>query len=83
MSLRRLLQGGPLAFVKDGDILSYSVEKRSLELVNTGEEVSSQEALRILEEREEQEGLQPRSEAAERLWPVHQKRPVRHGGSRV
>ena len=52
--------GGPLAFVKDGDILSYSVEKRSLELVGIqGKEVSSQEALRILEERRT-EGLQPR-----------------------
>ena len=52
--------GGPLAFVKDGDILSYSVEKRSLELVGIqGKEVSSQEALRIPEERRT-EGLQPR-----------------------
>ena len=38
--------GGPLAFVKDGDILSYSVEKRSLELVGIqGKEVSSRRRL--------------------------------------
>lgn len=52
--------GGPLAFVKDGDILSYSVEKRSLELVGIqGKEVSPQDVIRILEERRK-EGLQPR-----------------------
>ena len=74
--------GGPLAFVKDGDILSYSVEKRSLELVGIqGKEVSSRRRLGYWR-REERKDCS-RAKPQRRLWPVHQKRPVRHGGSRV
>lgn len=51
--------GGPLAFVKDGDIIAYSVNSRSLELVGVqGAEITPQEAGKILEERRK-EGLRP------------------------
>ena len=52
--------GGPLAFVRDGDIISYSVEDRSLDLVGIqGEEMPLQEVGKVLEERRK-EGIVPR-----------------------
>ena len=73
--------GGPLAFVKDGDILSYSVEKRSLDLVGIqGKQVSPQDVITGGEKK----GRTAAAAKPQRcLWPVHQKCPVRHGGSRV
>ena len=54
--------GGPLAFVEDGDILSYSVKNRSLDIVGIrGEEKSPEEIEEILQERRKA-GILPRPE---------------------
>ena len=53
--------GGPLAFVHEGDILSYSVKNRTLNLVGAdGETFSPEEGAKLLEERRKQEKIVPR-----------------------
>ena len=52
--------GGPLAFVRDGDIISYSVKDRTLNLTGIkGEERTPKEIEKVLEERKK-EGIIPR-----------------------
>lgn len=52
--------GGPLAFVETGDIISYSVEKRTLNVVGIqGKELPEEEIERVLSERAKQ-GVVPR-----------------------
>lgn len=52
--------GGPLAFVRDGDIISYSVKDRTLNLTGIkGEERTPKEVEKVLEERKK-EGIIPR-----------------------
>jgi dihydroxy-acid dehydratase len=52
--------GGPLAFVRDGDIISYSVKDRTLNLTGLkGEERTPKEIEKVLEERKK-EGIIPR-----------------------
>jgi len=52
--------GGPLAFVRDGDIISYSVKDRTLDLTGIqGEERTLKEVEKVLEERKK-EGIIPR-----------------------
>lgn len=52
--------GGPLAFVRDGDIISYSVKDRTLNLTGIkGEERTPKEIEKMLEERKK-EGIIPR-----------------------
>lgn len=52
--------GGPLAFVRDGDIISYSVKDRTLNLTGIqGEERTLKEIEKVLEERK-REGIIPR-----------------------
>lgn len=52
--------GGPLAFVEDGDLISYSVSRRTLELVGIeGKLLPEEEINRILEERS-RKGILPR-----------------------
>jgi len=52
--------GGPLAFVRDGDIISYSVKDRTLDLTGIqGEERTLEEVEKVLEERKK-EGIIPR-----------------------
>lgn len=52
--------GGPLAFVETGDIISYSVEKRTLNVVGIqGKELPEEEIERVLSERSKQ-GVVPR-----------------------
>lgn len=52
--------GGPLAFVRDGDIISYSVKDRTLNLTGIqGEERTLKEIEKVLEERKK-EGIIPR-----------------------
>ncbi len=52
--------GGPLAYVRDGDIISYSVKDRTLNLTGIkGEERTPKEIEKVLEEREK-EGIIPR-----------------------
>ena len=51
-------RGGPLAFVKTGDVIHYDVEKRLLELVGIeGRECSPEEVMTVLSERQK-EGFQ-------------------------
>ena len=46
--------GGPLAYVCDGDIVEYDIEKRSLDVVGIqGELVGAEEAAKVLEQRRE------------------------------
>lgn len=46
--------GGPLAYVCDGDIVEYDIEKRSLNVVGIqGKIVGAEEAAKVLEERKE------------------------------
>lgn len=53
--------GGPLAFVHEGDILSYSVKNRTLNLVGAdGKTFSPEEGAKLLEERRKQEKIVPR-----------------------
>lgn len=52
--------GGPLAFVRDGDIISYSVKDRTLNLTGIkGEDRTPKEIEKVLEERKK-EGIIPR-----------------------
>ena len=52
--------GGPLAFVETGDLIAYSVEKRTLNIVGIqGRELPEEEIQRVLEERA-QKGVVPR-----------------------
>ena len=52
-------RGGPLAFVKTGDIIAYDVEKRSLDVVGIdGKEVSPEEVEAVFAKRRE-EGYRP------------------------
>lgn len=52
--------GGPLAFIETGDLIEYSVEKRSLNVVGIqGKELSKEEVERILKERSKK-GVVPR-----------------------
>lgn len=53
--------GGPIAYIKTGDIIRYSVMDRSLDLVGIqGEEMEPKEICKILEERK-------------RVWPLKKK----------
>ena len=52
--------GGPLAFVETGDLIAYSVENRTLNIVGIqGRELPEEEIQRVLEERA-QKGVVPR-----------------------
>ncbi len=53
--------GGPIAFVEEGDLIQYDIEKRSLNLVGiAGKEVSPEEAEKVLAERSKK-GIIPRA----------------------
>jgi len=50
--------GGPLAYIRTGDILEYDIEKRTLNVVGVdGKEVGAEEAGRVLEERRQTQPL--------------------------
>lgn len=52
--------GGPLAFLKTGDLIAYDIPKRKLEVIGIeGDEKSEYEIMKILEERSK-EGILPR-----------------------
>ena len=52
--------GGPLAFIETGDILEYSVQNRSLDVVGIqGQELSGEEIEAVLKKRSES-GILPR-----------------------
>ena len=52
--------GGPIAFVEEGDIISYNIPERKLDVVGIhGREVSPEEAAEVLKERSK-EGIVPR-----------------------
>lgn len=54
--------GGPLAFLREGDIIEYSVEKRSINCVGIeGKEITAEEVARVFAERAK-EGIIPRPE---------------------
>ena len=53
--------GGPLAYVHDGDIISYNVAARTIDVVGIeGQMVGAAEASRVLAARKETESLKPR-----------------------
>jgi len=55
-------RGGPIAFVEDGDIIEYDVEKRTIDLVGIhGREMSPEEVAAVLAERAKA-GVLPRPE---------------------
>ena len=52
--------GGPIAFIEDGDLISYSVENRTINMTGVhGEPCSVEEAARVLAERAKA-GIQPK-----------------------
>ena len=52
--------GGPLAFVHTGDIITYDVEKRTIDVIGIdGEMVGVEKATVVLEERSRTEALKP------------------------
>ena len=52
--------GGPLAYIRTGDIIEYSIEERRLDVVGIdGEEIGAEAATRVLEERRQTMSLKP------------------------
>jgi len=53
--------GGPIAFVKDGDIIAYNLKNRSINVIGINKQLCSTEEVNIaLEKRKTEEGLIPR-----------------------
>ena len=53
--------GGPIAFVKTGDIIEYNIENRSINVVGIeGKECSEEEVQAAFEKRKKEEGIIPR-----------------------
>ncbi|MCR1899368.1 dihydroxy-acid dehydratase [Irregularibacter muris] len=53
--------GGPIAFVKTGDIIEYNIENRSINVVGIeGKECSEEEVQAVFEKRKKEEGVIPR-----------------------
>ncbi|MDD3219461.1 MAG: dihydroxy-acid dehydratase [Lachnospiraceae bacterium] len=54
--------GGPIAFLKEGDIISYNIPNRTIDIVGIeGKKVSPEEVAKVLEERKK-DGIKPRPE---------------------
>lgn len=59
---RKQEAGGPIAFLKEGDIISYNIPNRTIDIVGIeGKKVSPEEVAKVLEERKK-DGIKPRPE---------------------
>ncbi|AFM21938.1 dihydroxyacid dehydratase/phosphogluconate dehydratase [Acetomicrobium mobile DSM 13181] len=53
--------GGPIAFVKDGDIIQYDLENRSIDVIGIKGKLCSREEVKVIfERRKQEEGVIPR-----------------------
>lgn len=53
--------GGPIAFIREGDLISYSVKNRTLNVTGIdGVPCSAEEAARVLQERSQTDSIVPR-----------------------
>ncbi|WP_455723742.1 hypothetical protein [Dysosmobacter welbionis] len=74
--------GGPIAFIEEGDLVSYSVENRTINLTGIhGVPCSVEEATKVLAERSKA-GIIPREPPQGLLQALHRSCSLRHEGRR-